>query len=321
MSEYKTLSEARTALQARAVLLKTQVADAGKYQYHYANIADLLEATRDLRAECGLDLSDRLLPESLAMAIVLGIRLDAIPASSPTVMLLTIRHVASGEAEHSIEPIPPGLWGRAQELGSYLTFHRRYGYLGLLGLAAEDDDGKSAQLAAERSEQPKPTTTRKTFQPADLPAILAGLGAATTIDHVSRWCKHARKWTGEHPDDERAIGDAVRQAQARVGRTLRPTGDLHDALASGDRARMDAALAAAGIVDRGEQGCYIAWAAEMSDVLPAAWAAAVKSAPDHVALDRLRGETRQWSTERKRRAQALIQEAEHRLASKGVSRG
>lgn len=325
---YKSLAEARAALQSKAVLLKTQTArvesQRAQYEYHYANLADLLEATRDLRAECGIDLSDRMLPETVAVAIMLGIPITEVPAASPTVLFLTVRHVGSGEAEHTIEPIPASLWGRAQELGSYLTFHRRYGYLGLLGLAAEDDDGQAAQRAAERDQQPPPATTKqpRKQQPApDLASVCKGLDDATTLEHVGRWCRLARKRVETNPEDEHAISSAVRLAQTRVARTLRPDGDLRDALMSGDRARMDAALAASGIVDRGEQGCYLAWAAEMGDTVPPAWAHAAREAKAWSDIDRLRAEMRGWGSEaRKRAAAAILQDAEHRLTGLGVTR-
>ncbi len=43
-----------------------------------------------------------------------------------------------------------------QGLGSAITYARRYGLLGLVGLAPEDDDGNAASKAAPKLEAPKP---------------------------------------------------------------------------------------------------------------------------------------------------------------------
>ncbi len=318
MGSYKSLAEARVALQSKARVAKDQAANAGKYEYKYANIADLLEATRDVRAECGIEISDRIEPEVVAVARMVGITLAEVPTGDRWALRCTVRHVDSGESDHCVMPIPSSLWGRAQELGSYLTYHRRYGYLGLLGMAAEDDDGLAAQREAERRDQPsKPSKPAKGAKaPPTSADIIAGLDAATSLDIFGRWYKHAYASAKDSPTTAEPIGQAVQRAQVRIAKTLQPDGELRVALMSGDRDAIGAALGNAGIVGKGEVGCYLAWAAEMGDTVPPEWVARVKGAKTKAEIDAARKEMQSWtSPARKRVASALLTEADHRISS------
>lgn len=60
---------------------------------------------------------------------------------------------SSGQWIGSEFPVPP--LQRVQEIGSYLTYGRRYSWMGLTGIAPEDDDGNEAN-AAKAAPQRKP---------------------------------------------------------------------------------------------------------------------------------------------------------------------
>lgn len=111
----------------------------GRGDYRYADLAEVIEA-RKVGAKYNL-------------AITQGMEMrDGFLA------LTTLLMHSSGEWKGWECPIPAGL--KPQELGSYLTYMRRYSECGAWGIAAEDDDdGKAAQEAEPtkpKEEEPAP---------------------------------------------------------------------------------------------------------------------------------------------------------------------
>lgn len=103
---------------------KSQTADAGSYSYSYVDLATILAAVRPVLAKNGLALVQRLENVGGAPAIRTELRHSegaVIAASFPI-----------GD-----RPTNP------QQLGSLLTYLRRYAVQAMLGIAAEDDDGQS----------------------------------------------------------------------------------------------------------------------------------------------------------------------------------
>jgi hypothetical protein len=66
------------------------------------------------------------------------------------VMKTTVTETESGESESSIFPI---FGGKPQEVGSSMTYARRYNIQALLDLSTEDDDGNSANDAPKIQKQ------------------------------------------------------------------------------------------------------------------------------------------------------------------------
>ena len=66
------------------------------------------------------------------------------------VMKTTVTETESGESESSIFPI---FWNKPQEVGSSMTYARRYNIQALLDLSTEDDDGNSANDAPKITKQ------------------------------------------------------------------------------------------------------------------------------------------------------------------------
>lgn len=122
---------------------KKRTADAGTYHYNYADLADIRSAVQPVLSEHGL-----------AVSQVFGI-FDEHHAKLCTLLL-------HDSGESIVSEIAFATPSRPQELGSLLTYLRRYQLCAILGVSAEeDDDGQGAQRAAAtaapaRTPEPKP---------------------------------------------------------------------------------------------------------------------------------------------------------------------
>lgn len=99
----------------------------GKFSYTYADLAGVMAAIRRLLSDCGLFLS------------------QSFETNGSTYLVTTVMHESgdqlSSKIELPINGIPP------KEVGSIVTYYRRYSIVSILGIAAEDDDGEAAQIA------------------------------------------------------------------------------------------------------------------------------------------------------------------------------
>ncbi len=116
---------------------KGHKANAGKARYTYANIADVLRTVRPALAAQGL-------------AIVQGQDI-----TDEQVVVVTRLVHRSGEWMETDCRVPVDRQGGIQGTGSALTYARRYAVLGLLGIAAEDDDGRAAQRREDFDFEPR----------------------------------------------------------------------------------------------------------------------------------------------------------------------
>lgn len=147
---------------------------AGRGDYKYADLADVIEARR-VGAKQGL-------------AITQGMEMR-----DGYLALTTMLMHSSGEWKAWECPIPAGL--KPQELGSYLTYMRRYSESGAWGLAAEDDD--DGQRAHEHRAE----------EPAEVPPIVAKMYAAA--DEI-----------GQHTGQDREATIRAASAFQKDGKTL-----------------------------------------------------------------------------------------------------
>lgn len=131
--------------------VKDKTAKAGSFSYSYADLARVFDAAREALSSNGLALTQTMDNEG----------------AGP--MLLTRLLHTSGEWIEGAYPIPANLSG--QQLGSALTYARRYSVSAILGLAADDDDDGAG---AER-EKPK--------GPVKQENILAALTEQATSAH------------------------------------------------------------------------------------------------------------------------------------------
>lgn len=136
---------------------KTKDGDPYSYEYKYADLADITDAIMPILGEHGLAFT-----------------------ASPTfieggmlVLICELLHV-SGESRTATWPLPQQ--GKPQDLGSAITYGRRYTLCAMTGVAPEedDDDGAAAQRAYERAEQRQQRQpTEKEQATAQLRAVVA----------------------------------------------------------------------------------------------------------------------------------------------------
>lgn len=135
MSSEDPLAMAIAALQAELpVVGKDQKAtvksDKGSFTYKYANLATVSAAILPLTSKHGLAWTTR----------------PTLDESGKFVLRYELRHV-SGEKIVGDYPLPTST--RPQEIGSAITYARRYALCAVTGLAPEEDDDNAS--AAERS--------------------------------------------------------------------------------------------------------------------------------------------------------------------------
>lgn len=139
MTDPSGLAEALAAFQAELPKLpKSKTAKTGTFDYDYADLAEASLIILPLLAKQGLSFSSK--PTVL----------DGRP-----VLVSTLRHV-SGESDEAIWELPPK--GSPQQIGSAITYGRRYTLCAMTGVAAgdEDDDGQRAEKAEFRPGDPTP---------------------------------------------------------------------------------------------------------------------------------------------------------------------
>jgi hypothetical protein len=115
------------ALTDMPTITTDQTADTGTYKYRYASLAHILDTVRPVLGRHGLAVSQP----------------SATSDAGDLVVMTTVLHrsgsaFTSGELRARMPQTP-------QQMGSLLSYLRRYQLVALLGLAVEDDDGKSAQ--------------------------------------------------------------------------------------------------------------------------------------------------------------------------------
>lgn len=135
------IADALAKAQATAdKLAKTSTAQAGQYSYTYATLADSIAAVREAFSANGI-------------AIVQGAGL----VDGVVEVTTTLAH-SSGEWMSSVMSMPTGR--KPQEVGSAITYARRYALQAMCGIAPDDDDG----AAAQRAEPPPPKAKPSPFQ-------------------------------------------------------------------------------------------------------------------------------------------------------------
>lgn len=118
----------------------------GQTRFRYADLAECQRVTRKPLADAGLSVSQ----------LIVGNK------------LITMVMHKSGQYLRSELPIV--LPNKMQDIGSMLTYLKRYSYCAILGIAADDDDdanlydktGKAVEIIERPSPMPKPTDNKAT---------------------------------------------------------------------------------------------------------------------------------------------------------------
>ena len=130
------------AQRAFPAIEKKRTAKGEKFSYKYADINDLIALTRKALADNGLAISQQI---------------DDI---QPPALVTELLHEGGGRLTSRM---PIQLSGKPQEVGSLLTYYRRYTLSALLGVSSEaDDDGAMAQGASPHGEADAASMMNKT---------------------------------------------------------------------------------------------------------------------------------------------------------------
>jgi ERF superfamily len=153
-SKYKPLNKSKEA--------KIKTRTGGEYSYFYADLADLLEATRGALMENELAISQPIKGD----------------------ILYTYLIHSSGEFVESYMPLPKGLSN--QELGSALTYLRRYSLSSILGIAGEEDDDGQAGEQKPTPQPTKPPAETKPLAKPDRPLGVISLPQAQRLHIIAK---------------------------------------------------------------------------------------------------------------------------------------
>lgn len=138
-AEFPAIQKNRTA----KVIMKA----GGNYSYKYADLSDILSAVTPILSKNGLSLSQS--PTMIEGKLALE---------------TTLMH-SSGEWISGVYPLKS--YDRPQEMGSEITYARRYTATSFLGIHAdEDDDGA---LAQQSEKKPLPPAKPRPVAPVDVP--------------------------------------------------------------------------------------------------------------------------------------------------------
>ena len=116
-----------TALAAMSDVIKDHTVKTGSYSYTYADLKSVLQQSREVLSQYGLAVQQT------------AFTVDGQPA------VTTIVWHRDGHSER-FGPLVIPAQANAQQIGSAITYARRYQLMAVLGMATEDDDGAAASM-------------------------------------------------------------------------------------------------------------------------------------------------------------------------------
>jgi hypothetical protein len=169
----------------------------GSYSYNYAGLPSVTNTIREILIDNELAFSQSV--------IEMGARVGVITR---------IWHTSGQWIDHGPLPMPVG-GGGAQDVGSAITYGRRYALLATCGIATvdDDDDGKRAQDASKaphpNSERVADVRTRLTKLPADGKYLFKHWRGTRSVEAGALladgdWLTHVETTVGEIEDMEPA---------------------------------------------------------------------------------------------------------------------
>ena len=161
-----------------------------------------------------------------------------------------IQHVGTGEFIEGAIPIPDT--GKLQEIGSALTYARRYGLVALAGLTSEEDDDANSAGTVTRA-QAGVQAGKGTFSPTGEPGVAPlPAGPARATDMTVEKLREANKAAladveaAEGMGNLASVQDQLRNHQAAIEQTIRRKPEWwlwRDDPSKGMKARIDAVIA------------------------------------------------------------------------------
>ena len=141
------------------------------YKSNYADLAGILDAVEATAATFGIVVISKIQRHETGLELY-----------------TKVSHKDSDEIEDSIFPV---FGNKPQEIGSSVTYARRYNIQSLLNLAAEDDDGNKANESEPTKIEPKKVYATAAAKKFDGKAILAAFDNCKSSDELDEiWANH-----------------------------------------------------------------------------------------------------------------------------------
>lgn len=195
------LASALAAFQkALPKISKGSTADAGTYKFKYADLADISAAVLPLLGEHGLSFSAR----------------PTLDEGGRFVLAYELLHV-SGDSRSGAYPLPAS--GSPQQIGSAITYSRRYALCAVTGVAAdEDDDGQAVKDTAVRPERHEHSWDQGE-QEELRDAYIAEIEQAKDVEAIGKTGQAVRRRVAKgeiSPATNRAIAEAAARRVAEL---------------------------------------------------------------------------------------------------------
>jgi len=194
-------------------IAKGNTADAGTYKFKYADLADISAAVLPLLGEHGLSFSAR----------------PTLDEGGRFVLAYELLHV-SGESRTGAYPLPPS--GSPQQIGSAITYARRYALCAVTGVAAdEDDDGQAAKDTHVRPAERHEHSWDQGEQDMLRDAYIAEIEKAASVEEIQKTGAAVRRQVAAReisPATNRAIADAAARKVAELDAQRKETTDAPD---------------------------------------------------------------------------------------------
>jgi len=120
------------------------------------------------------------------------------------------------QSEHPAIKFP----ARPQEIGSAITYARRYSLFAMVGIAGEDDDGEAAnKVEIKSAPKPEPARYDKETSAELLSVMLEALTMAKTEKEIAQWTQdNMDKINLMQRDHKQQLSEAVTKAKAALTR-------------------------------------------------------------------------------------------------------
>jgi hypothetical protein len=171
------------ALNELTDVARSETADTGSYKYKYATLAAAAQQARTVLGKHELAVFQSSFSTGLGSVAV------------------TTRVIHTSGQWIESDPLVMPAKGGPQDVGSALTYGRRYGLMSFLGLATDDDDGVGAQTAHAKPEPVHPLSERVSAVQADMRKL-----TDTSKETLKVWADGRKLTPNSMLADERWLG-------------------------------------------------------------------------------------------------------------------